>query len=106
MDGSWVRCQPEIGFRQGVRAPCPAARGMFCSRRLRNDLDFPAPKAMSHNVSRKLIDFIFLLLIPFIAVAPCWSASLKCDLAEYKARSGLTAAVQGEVVVVTWSGAD
>jgi len=61
---------------------------------------------MSHNVSRKLIDFVFLLLIPFIAVAPCWSASLKCDLAEYKARSGLTAAVQGEVVVATWSGAD
>src|SRR3954470_4191806 len=41
----------------------------------------------------------------FSAQSPSLSADgLKCDLSQYKASSGLTAAMEQDLLVVTWSG--
>ena len=61
---------------------------------------------MSNNSSRKLITPLLSLLIPFFATASSWSAPLKCNVAEYKGRPGLTATHPADSLVVTWAGAD
>lgn len=62
---------------------------------------------MSDNFSRKLLTRVLSLLILFFAAtASSWSAPLKCDFTEYKARPGLTAALQTDSLSVTWAGTD
>jgi hypothetical protein len=61
---------------------------------------------MPKDLTRKFTTFLSTALITFSTAAPSWSQSLKCSLTEYKARPGLTATVQGGVVVVAWTGRD
>jgi hypothetical protein len=63
-------------------------------------------KLMPKDLTRKFTTFLSTALITFSTAAPSWSQSLKCSLTEYKARPGLTATVQGGVVVVAWTGRD
>jgi hypothetical protein len=61
---------------------------------------------MPSDRPRKLAKFFSPSLLVLFVAAASWAAPLKCDLAEYKARPGLIAAVEGEVLVVTWTGQD
>ena len=58
------------------------------------------------HFSSKLTQFALFLLILFFVSPSCWCVALKCDLTEYKPRPGLTAIVQGEALIVTWTGAN
>jgi hypothetical protein len=60
---------------------------------------------MPNHPTRKLTKFFSTALLTFSTTAACWAAPLKCDLTEYKARSGLTAALRGEVLALSWAGA-
>src|SRR5690348_15924728 len=59
---------------------------------------------MPNSFKRKLRKFFSIALLTFSATAACWAGPLKCDLGEYKTRAGLTATLQGEVLVVDWAG--
>lgn len=61
---------------------------------------------MPNNPTRILTNFLPIALLTFSATAACWAAPLKCDLSEYKAHSRLTAALQGDVLVANWVGAN
>jgi hypothetical protein len=61
---------------------------------------------MPNHFPSKLPQFVLALLISFFAPASCWCVALKCDLTEYKPRPGLTAVVEGEALIVTWTGAN
>ena len=59
---------------------------------------------MPTHPTHKLAKFLSTAILTFSATTACWATPLKCDLSTYKAHSGLTATVQGEVLVVDWIG--
>ena len=50
---------------------------------------------------RTLLSVVFLSLV---MVSAALGQSLKCDTSQYKASSGLTAAIDQDALVVTWAG--
>jgi hypothetical protein len=60
----------------------------------------------ANAVSRTFTRVIWTTIFVFSAAVLGWSAPIRCDLNEYTSRSGLTAAVQGDVLTVTWAGQD
>ena len=61
---------------------------------------------MPNELMRRHTKLFSTVFITVSATVACWAAPLKCDLTEYKVRSGLTATVQGEVLIVAWTGED
>jgi len=53
----------------------------------------------------RLIRFQFAALLGALAVLTAFADPLRCDLTNYKAATGLTASVAGDVLTVTWAGA-
>ena len=58
------------------------------------------------HLSSKLTQSFLALGISLFATASSWCVALNCDLTEYKPRTGLAAIVQGEALIVTWTGAN
>jgi len=61
---------------------------------------------MPNYFALRLSKVLSTALLLFFATPVSWSSPLKCDLAKYKVRPGLSATVQGEVLVVAWTGQD
>jgi len=60
---------------------------------------------MAYIFSREFIALALVLLIPFFATASSSSVPLSCDLNAYQGHPGLTAVIQGDLLLVTWAGA-
>ena len=56
----------------------------------------------AHQLTNCLLTTLVTLLMPLVLRA----ASVKCDLNDYQAHPGLTAAVDGDLLVLAWSGRD
>jgi len=53
-----------------------------------------------HQITRPLLTAVVMLLMPRILVA----GPVKCDLSHYQPHPGLSAVLEGDLMVLTWSG--
>src|SRR5215469_16132722 len=61
---------------------------------------------MSIELTNKFRTLLSTTLVTFLVVVAHCATPLKCDLTEYKAHPGLTAAIEDGVLVVSWTGAN
>src|SRR5215510_3471952 len=61
---------------------------------------------MPNDLTRRFTIFLSTALVTLSAAAAHCSPPLKCNLTEYNVRAGLTATLQGGVLVVAWTGRD
>jgi hypothetical protein len=61
---------------------------------------------MRNEFAHRLPNCFLTALVAFLAAPVLSAAPLKCDLAEYNTHPGLTAAVDGDLLVFMWSGQD
>ena len=47
--------------------------------------------------------FLSVLFLSLVMTSAAFAQGLKCDMTQYKASTGLTAAVEQDLLVVTWS---
>jgi hypothetical protein len=54
--------------------------------------------------NQKMRLLLSILLLSVVTTSMAFAQALKCDLSQYKESKGLTAAVEKDLLVVTWNG--